>query len=294
MYRLLIIMSIFLIIFVLYSTGYAQSSDKTPEITAFLAMPTNGNQCQPVKLAFTLTNDTSGKLTSHPPYSGSYYNLNQTYLDKDTSGTTKDTYTVAISLNNGKDNYPYRWGFKGTLLPGKTSSIIGYIMLIQPGNYKITPAIIHNEDVIESVKSSSINVTISECDNDVSYEEPVDIEPVSPVIEGNDDYEPLDTLMQDGHLLVAVRPFFYNLGASTYYEQNAIVVEKPGLEMTLFPNTRDAIINGTPVTMPYPTYTRNGVAYVPPRFIMPFFGANVYYDTRFKVLFIGTGVLPGW
>ena len=88
-----------------------------PRITGVVVTPTRTDQCRPVRITFVLTNTTDTAIYSQRPYSGATYNLYQTFRGAGFH-SLPGRYMAAISLDGGKDGYPYRWGFRGSLLPG--------------------------------------------------------------------------------------------------------------------------------------------------------------------------------
>ena len=90
---------------------------KNPGITGIAVAPVNANQCLPVRISFTLANTTDMMMYSQRPYSGDGYNLYQSFQGSGME-VLPDRYMVGVSLNDGQDGYPYRWGFRGALPPG--------------------------------------------------------------------------------------------------------------------------------------------------------------------------------
>ena len=267
----------------------AQTAEQEkPRITGFVVAPTETDQCRPARISFVLTNDTDEPIYSQRPYSGTTYNLYRTFSDRGFRPLT-DRYMVGVSLNGGKDRYPYRWGFRGHLAPGRTTNIVGYLALVEAGTYDITSVLLKGGSRVDSAGIRKAAVTVYIC-GPAEPTEPVPAREIHPIINGRR-YPPMTPYVRDGHLMVAVRPFVSRIGANVYFVRNVVVIRRPGLEILLFPGTQRAIVNGVPVLMPLPTYLYGGVTYAPLRYISPLFGASFYWYPQPRLLFIdGPGV----
>ena len=256
-----------------------------PRITGVVVTPTRTDQCRPVRITFVLTNTTDTAIYSQRPYSGATYNLYQTFRGAGFH-SLPGRYMAAISLDGGKDGYPYRWGFRGSLLPGKTTTIAGRLSFVEAGAYEITAGLLEEGAVAPGSAVASGSVTVDVCSL-TEAREPVPARPIHPRVNGRV-FPPMLPYVLDGHLYVSIRPFVYSLGANVYFLDRVIVIRRPGYELVLFPGRQNAFFNGTPVVLPLPTYLYGGVAYVSPRFIAPFLGASVYWEPYPRALVLGT------
>lgn len=263
---------------------------KNPGITGIAVAPVASSQCLPVRISFTLANTTDVMIYSQRPYSGDGYNLYQSFQGSGME-VLPDRYTVGVSLNDGQDGYPYRWGFRGALPPGRTTTITGYLTLVELGTYQLTGMLFKGGSPADMRVVKIGKVTIDVCEQVQYPEQPTPAEPIYPVINGQPMYPPMSPYMVNGYMYVPARQYFNNIGADIISNGYSVVVTRPGMEFVMYPGRRYAMMNGIRVIMPMSPYTFDGVTYVAPRFMGPLFGGSVYWNSYTRQLFLGYG---GW
>lgn len=254
-----------------------------PQITGLSAIPTNTDQCRPVQLTFRVVNRTGRTIYSQRPYPGSTYSLYQTFNGKGLQALS-GRYMVGVSLNGGADGYPYRWGFQGALQPNRAATVSGNLSLVEVGTYGITATLLKGGVPVNPDNVEKFTVTVDICNPTVSSE-PVPARPLYSQYNGRRSETPVTPYVVDGYLLIPVRSFVSDIHAYVNYSNGTIVIRAPGTELILFPGSTRAILNGVPVRLPVQTYMRGTVAYVPIRFIGPFFGTTVYWSPTLRTLY---------
>lgn len=261
---------------------------KNPSITGVAVLPVASDQCRPVQISFTLANTTDRTIYSQRPYSGDGYNLYQSF-EESGAEALPDRYMVGVSLNGGKDGYPYRWGFRGALGPGRTTTITGYLTLVELGSYTLTGTLVKSGSPADLRVLKIGTVSIDVCEQAQYTPQPIRAQPIYPVINGQPVYPPITPYMVGGYMYIPARPYFYNIGADIISNGYSVVVTRPGMEFVMYPGSRYATMNGIRVIMPMAPYTFDGVTYISPRFISPLFGGSVYWNSYTRQLFLGYG-----
>lgn len=256
-----------------------------PKITGVFVTPVDANQCSPVKISFTLTNATDRIIYSQRPYSGDNYTLYQSFA---TSGVEAlpDRYMVGVSVNGGKDGYPYRWGFRGALSPGRTTTIAGLLTLLEVGGYELTGMLFKGGSTADMRLFKIGKVSVDACVPVASPPQPVRAPPIYPVINGQPVNPPVIPYVMNGYTYFPARPFFYNIGADIYVVGQTVVAAWPGAQLVMYPGTPNAVYNGLPIVFPAPIYVINGVTYVPPRFVSALMGGSFYWDPYTRQMLI--------
>jgi N-acetyl-anhydromuramyl-L-alanine amidase AmpD len=100
-----------------------------PTITAVQFSPTSFEQGQIVQVKITVKNDSSTTLTTQGAAPGLLYNEGDNYLTKG-NPPTLGAWRVGVDYD-GRTGlaYPYRWGLGGTLPPGQSAIVVGFIRL---------------------------------------------------------------------------------------------------------------------------------------------------------------------
>jgi hypothetical protein len=187
-----------------------------------------------------------------------------------TPESSAGAYTFGVSLDGGADGYPYRWGFRGSLLTGNKVAVVGSIALYELGDYNITPALLLGNTPV--IVGDPVAIVVSQCAPYGRYR-PTPAPPIRYQRNGRE-YQ-LGPYIYNEHLLVPVRPFAYSLGSNVFFADRRVIITRPGMELILIPGSNRVLLNGAPVFLPVPIVTQRGVVFVPPRYISPFFG----YDT---------------
>ncbi|WP_155985855.1 stalk domain-containing protein [Paenibacillus gorillae] len=101
---------------------------------------------------------------------------------------------------------------------------------------------------------------------------------------------------QDGVTLVPMRPIFDALGANVSWEATTetIIGSKFGVSISLKVGKKTAIVNGKPVKLDAAPLVRNGVTYVPARFIAEALDANVKWNSKDSSIRITTKEYENW
>ena len=253
-----------------------------PQVTGFMLIPTEVSQCKPVRVHFVLTNETDKPICSQRPYAGATYNLYYTFKDKGME-SQPGRVMVGVSLNGGADGYPYRWGFRGPLWPGKSASMIGFLSLIEVGTYDVTASVLKGDEPVG--KASTASVRVHAGNYALVGQKPSPARPIYPIINGRR-LPKMSSFVQDGHLMVAVRPFVDSMGADLFYADRSVVISKPGLEILLFPGSQQVLANGIPVAMPVPVYLYEGITYVSIRYMSPLLGHTFYWQSNMRVCYL--------
>ena len=257
-----------------------------PQITGFSVAPARVGQCRPVRINIIIRNQSDKPICSQRPCSGATYNLYQTFQDKGFAASP-DRYMVGISLNGGQDGYPYRWGFRGPLGSGRSTSIMGFLSLIEVGTYNLTASLLLGDTPLGATRIGAVKVHDSEPGQ--FSDDPSPAEAICAIINGLR-LPRMTPYMQDGYMLVALKPLVRSIGASLDFTDNSAVISKPGLEIALFPGSRQALVNGIPVHMPTPVHVFNGVTYVPIRYVSPLLAQTFYWYPDSRILFMdGSG-----
>lgn len=258
----------------------AQDIPTKAKVAGFTVIPTQVVQCQPIRIYLKVTNQSDEPIYSQRPYAGATYNLYHTLTDKGIE-TLPDRLAVGISLNGGADGYPYRWGFRGHLAPGRSVSIMGFLSLIEVGDYTLTASMLLGDQPIGS--TSEIAVKVLTYAPKPNTQQPVSARPIYPMINGR--RLPLTMPYTDGgFLMVPVRPFVQSMGASLSFVEHTVVINTPGLELVLFPGKQEVLLNGVSVAMPAPACVFNGVSYAPVRYMSPLLGQTFYWYSGSRLL----------
>lgn len=264
-------------------------SPTEPDLSAFLVGSTSTDQCRPVRINFTVVNKSSATITSQRPYSGATYSLYQTFQNQGFRALP-DRWMVGVSLDRGKDGYPYRWGFRAPMGAGKMTNIAGYLTFVEPGTYNITAALLRqDEPVAGSVRTAT--VAVAPCLSPDVPGQPQPIREIRPVAGGRR-FPGTVPYMYGGHLLIEVRPFVSYIGGDIYMLDRRIILRKPGVEVVLSPGSRVVIVNGVRMLIPVPVQQIGDIVYVPVRFISPFFGHTFYYYPYNRSLYLDAGIWP--
>lgn len=253
-----------------------------PRVTGFAVVPAQISQCQPVRIKVIVTNRSNQPIYSQRPYAGTTYNLYQTFRDKG-STALPDRYAVGVSLNGGEDGYPYRWGFRGPLAPARSARMMGFISLIEVGTYNLTASLLLGDTPIGMTSTSTVKVHDWAAGK---YSlDPSPVKPIYPIINGRR-LPQMTPYEQDGCLLLPIKPFVLAIGANLDYIENSAVISKPGLEVALFPENQQVLVNGMPVVMPVPVHVYSGVTYAPIRYLSPLLGETFYWYPDSRLLFM--------
>lgn len=256
--------------------GEVPKASSTPQITGFYIDPSQTDQCTPVRVGIALMNQTAQTLSSQMPYSGSTYSLYQSFVERGTTPVS-GTYMFAVSLNGGLDGYPYRWGFRGQLAPGHTTTIMGYIVIPETGKYHLTGVLMNGESV---VKAAGVQLGVVRVDACSPQQEETPAYPAEnryffDTFPGFAYNPPLST---GSHILLPAPPLVYSMGGSLFFTGNGFTISSGGTQMTLFPGSPYAYVNGQMVILPVSPRYYGGQLYIPPRYVCPFFGSTIYYD----------------
>jgi hypothetical protein len=294
MKRLLIAISL-TIAFVSACAANAPVVVRNPTISGYMMSPVNANQCEAVRMNFTLTNQTDTTFFSQRPYSGSGYNLYQSFAD---IGLTPlpDRYMIGVSLNAGGDGYPYRWGFRGALLSGRTTAIQGALTIVEVGTYQLTAALLKGGVPVDGRTYNAGTVTVSPC----TYipppppRRPMRGRPVYPVINGQYGYPPMVPYVINGYNYFPAQQFLFTIGGNVYIEGPSVLINVPGYQLAMVPGLDYGYLNGMPIYLPMPLYSFNGVPYITPSVLMPLFGNTMSWDPYGRQLFINSPWMQGY
>ena len=253
-----------------------------PQITGFTVAPAQAGQCRPVRISIRIRNQSDKPICSQRPCSGATYNLYQTFQDKGFAASP-DRYMVGISLNGGQDGYPYRWGFRGPLAPGRSANIMGFLSLIEVGDYNLTASMLQGDQPVG--QTTTIAVKVQMYIAPPNQQQPVPDKPIYPIVNGQR-LPQTAPYNQGGFLMVPVKPLMKAIGADLSYSENAVIINRPGLELMLFSGKREALLNGISVAMPATAYVINGVAYASIRYMSPLLGQTFYWYPDTRVLYM--------
>ena len=103
-----------------------------PELTGYILRPTSTDTCNPVRLIFTITNRGSTPILSQSPFTDFVYPLYSSFRGHGFR-PLPDRYMIGVTLDDGKDGYPFRWGFRGRLMPGRSVTVSGFIAIPEIG-----------------------------------------------------------------------------------------------------------------------------------------------------------------
>jgi len=264
-------------------------SPAQPEISAFLVGSTSTDQCRPVRINFTVVNKSPATIISQQPYSGATYSLYQTFQNQGFRALP-DRWMVGVSLDGGKDGYPYRWGFRAPMGAGKMTNIAGYLTFVESGTYNITAALLHQDGPVSgSVRTAA--VAVAPCVWPDLPGQPQPLREIRPIAGGRR-FPTTVPYMWGGHLLIEVRPFVSYIGGDIHMLDRRIILRKPGVEVVLSPGSRVVVVNGVRMLIPVPVRQIGDVVYVPVRFISPFFGHTFYYYPYDRSLYLDGGIWP--
>lgn len=258
---------------------------RNPKVTGVFVSPSNADQCRPVKIGFALSNTTDNVVYSQRPYSGDTYNLYQSFARTGIE-SLPDRYMVGVSINGGKDGFPYRWGFRGALQPGKTAVINGFLTLVEVGDYELVGTLLKGGSPADMVAFKIGKVHVDACVPVSSAPRPMPAEPIYPVYNGQTGYPPVIPYMINGYTYVPARGFFGQVGADVYALQDSIVAAWPGAQLVMYPGTPNVIYNNVPVVLTAPVYVINGVTYIPPRFVTGLMGGSFYWNPYSREMFV--------
>ncbi|MDI6827036.1 MAG: copper amine oxidase N-terminal domain-containing protein [Armatimonadota bacterium] len=246
-------------------------------LTGFMVLPTTTEQCRPVKIAFNITNNTGMPILSQRPFSGMTYISQKTFSDFGYEAQP-DRYMVGISLDGGKDGYPYRWGFRGSLAPGNSIAITGLLTIVEKGSHTLTPALLRGGKPIAKPQIAAITVKVVECRPKSESAVPKPGKPLQPIINGRQLPSPVTPYMLGDTVLLPARQVFDALGANIVWTARSVIFQQPGVVLEIFAGTQRALLNGIPIYLPVSAYVYGGVTYIPPRYVAPLFGAGVFWE----------------
>lgn len=261
----------------------------TPRISGFFTDPVKTDQCTPVRVGIGLMNATEKPISSQQPYSGTTYSIFQSFAGKGMSAV-RGKYMLAVSLNDGKDGYPYRWGFRGELRPGRTTTVMGYLSIPATGRYRICAVLMNGESVVEAAGTETSEISVSSCAPQQENAPQMIPGAGKYYLNGTPYSDEGPPVVSGGHLMVPADTLAYNIGGSLFLAQNGVIISNGQVQMVLFPNSQYAYVNGSPVTLPVPPSFYGNRLYLPPRYVCPFFGSSVYWDPFGRSVFIeGSG-----
>jgi hypothetical protein len=132
-------------------------------VTNVQFIPTSLQTGQIVQIKITVRNDTAQTISSQGPDTGFLYNEGDNYLTKGFP-PANGAYRVGVDYD-GRQNvdprmYPYRWGI-GTLAPGQSIVVVGFIRLNRKQNVNYWGGLIQEENNIlaGNVGTTMINVS---------------------------------------------------------------------------------------------------------------------------------------
>ncbi|MGB8647481.1 MAG: hypothetical protein WCF84_19770 [Anaerolineae bacterium] len=110
-------------------SGGAPVPGGQPTVTAVAFAPTFVPQGQLVQVSVTIKNATNAALPTQGPQPGFIYNEGDNFLTK-MNPPSMGCYRIGVDFDGrtGVD-HPYRWGLGGTLAPGQSTTVTGYIRL---------------------------------------------------------------------------------------------------------------------------------------------------------------------
>lgn len=268
---------------------------RNPTVSRYMVSRVHANQCEAVTMRFTLANLTDTTFFSQRPYSGSGYNLYQSFADVGLS-LLPDRYMIGVSLNAGGDGYPYRWGFRGALLSGRTTTIQGSLTIVEIGTYQLTAALLKGDAPVDDRTYSLGTVTVSAC----TYvpppppRRPVQGRPIYPVINGQYGYPPVIPYMINGYNYFPAQQFLFTIGGNVYIEGPSVLINVPGYQLVTVPGLNYGYLNGMPIYTPMPLYTFGGMPYMSPRMFLPLIGGTISWDPHDRHLFINSPWIQGY
>lgn len=294
---------------------------RAPALTGFAIFPTSTDTCNPVRLTFTVTNSGREPILSQSPYARFVYPLYGSFSAMGLR-SLPDRYMIGVSLDGGRDGYPFRWGYPGQLSPGRSVTIAGLIAIPEVGEFTFTPVLLKGDTVVSRLRNRSARATVHLCRPSplprqrfapptvplspppvippealYPYPPPVYvapppmggapvIRPIPPAGYWPGGYPAFVPYNFGGRLLVSAAPFVYTLGAELTLIDGKIIIRKPGVDLILFAGTQHAILNGVPIYIPTLSEIRHGVPYVPPQFVSPILGATVWVDPITGIVYI--------
>lgn len=284
MKKSIVIASVFMLLFTApfaaSSAGLVQNTvltGNTVALTGFMVLPTITEQCRPIRIVFNIKNNASMPISSQRPFSGMTYTSQKTFGDLGYE-SQPDRYMVGVSLNGGNDGYPYRWGFRGTLEPGDSITVTGLLTIIDKGSYTLTPALLKGGKPIGKPQIAPITVNVIGCKSQTEAIVPRPGKPLQPIINGQPLPEPVIPYMIGDTVLLPARPVFDALGANIVWTPRSVIFRQPGVTLEIFAGTQRALLNGVPICLPISSYVYGGITYIPPRYVVPLFGAGVLWE----------------
>lgn len=266
-----------------------------PKITGYVVTPVETDQCQAVQITFTLSNETDTTFFSQRPYTGVGYNLYESFADYGYR-SLPDRYMIGVSLSGGADGYPYRWGFHGSLMPGRTTTILGHLTIVEVGNYRVTACLLRGGEPVSTQVFNIGRVTVSPC----TYvappppENPYPSQPIYPVVNGQYGYPPITPYIINGYSYVPAQNFLFTIGGNVYIEGPSVLINVPGYQLAMVPGLDYGYLNGVPINLPMPLYMFGGVPYVPASVIMPLLGGSYSWNPYDRQLFINSPWQSGY
>lgn len=275
-------------------------SDRGPELTGFILNPSHADTCTPVRLSFTITNRGTVLILSQSPYSGFTYPLYSTHTGMGFRAIA-GRYTVGVSLDGGRDGYPFRWGFPGSLPAGRSVIVSGLLAIPETGNFMFAPALLRGDEVVSRLSVPDAVAVVHPCmPPPPTREGRVVFPPVYPVyppvprrspfqptfprspfpppICGPACYPTFVPFYIDGRLLVPAVPFVFEFRATVAIIGDLIIIRRRGIELVLVANAPYAVLNGRYIPVPSISTFYGGMPYIPPLFVAPIFGASAFHD----------------
>jgi hypothetical protein len=118
--------------------GWTRPVTRLPriELVGLSASPTTVRRGQTVTFRFVIRNDSREGVFAGWPRSGTRYLQGQAYTSK-SSRSARGAVRVALGTMRGSGaRYPYRWGPRRALWPGRTTVVIGPVRMREPGTYR--------------------------------------------------------------------------------------------------------------------------------------------------------------
>lgn len=283
----------------------AQGSGQTkPELTGFLVRPTATDTCSPLRVSFSVTNFGKRTIFSQQPLSGFTYALHTSYQGMGFSAVP-GRYMVGVSLDGGKDGYPFRWGFSGNLTAGRSARITGAISFPEPGSFVLTPALLRGSAVVSRLTADDPAVTVHLCRPPAQRRGKVIFPPVHSAPPFFAPRKPLfprypsfpndcgpgcipgyAPFVISGQVFVPAVPFAFDLKAVVIVNGDTIIIRGRGIELALLAGTPSGILNGIPILLPTISTFYGGMPYISPFAIPPIFGASAYQDPYTGMIYI--------
>lgn len=249
-------------------------------ITAFRVTPQAIRVGEAFTIRITVMNrGVTAAETSEPP-PGTTYRQGESWASREFE-KAPGRVRVGVALSGPRGYaFPYRWGLGGPLAPTQSRTIVGTVVMTEPGSYSMYPGLFVEGQGYQRGTQTAYGLRVTQGRAPRPGGVKALVTPTRIMVNGDYINTPQPPLVIQGTVFVPIRFPSEHLGALVEWNNVRKIAEisRAGRDVWLQIGNLNARVNGELVTLYERPFVRQARTYVPLRFVAESLGGQVTWD----------------